>query len=215
MVLGHVALHYRCEEDAPKAARLLDMMGFIRLQEIRLPDGSMFYQFLINEDHRDSGVGTIYLSAQPRALADLNGAIREALRVGMEDEHPAVQSMRSAQVADPEAGFHIGIMVHTFDVLEGLIGRLEEANRNDADLMARLKLTLNRAKSGDPRIDALMDGSNAFSHTTRECYGRFGCQVFVETDLFACGPLGENMVIEFDHVFEGHPLNMFNKTELG
>lgn len=60
-----------------------------------------------------------------------------------------------------------------------------------------------------------MEASPTFRDATRHCYGRNGCQVFVQTDLLASGPLGDNMVIEFDHAFADRPVNMFNKTELG
>jgi len=212
--LGHIALHYDSADKGPKAARLLELMGFTRLQEIPLPDGSIFYQFLINEDRVHDGVGTIYLARLPRANADMTAAIRQALRVGEADEHPAVAALRKGQQDDPEICFHFGVMVETLTDLEETVLRLQEASRDGAELQGHMKIVVNRARPGDEEIDALMDASPVFASATRYCYGRNGCQVFVETDLIAGGPLGENMVIEFDHAFAGRPVNMFNKTEL-
>lgn len=213
--LGHVALHYRNTEEGPKAARLLELMGFTRLQEIPLPDGSIFYQFLVNEDRVHDGVGTIYLAHQPKAIAGMTAAIRQALKIGTPEEHPAVETLRASQKADPEVGFHFGVMVDSLQALEDTILTLDEANRNLPDLQGRMSIIVNRAKPGDAEIDARMAASPVFGDAQRHCYGRNGCQVFVETDLIVSGPLGENMVIEFDHAFEGRPVNMFNKTELG
>lgn len=212
--LGHVALHYNSADNGPKAARLLELMGFSRLQEIVLPDGNIFYQFLINEDRVHDGVGTVYLARLPQVNADMTAAIRQALRVGEADEHPAVAAMRRGQQDDPEVGFHFGVMVETLDDLEETVLRLQQADRDDAALQGHMKIIVNRARPGDAEIDAMMDASPVFGSATRYCYGRNGCQVFVETDLIAAGPLGENMVIEFDHAFAGRPVNMFNKTEL-
>ena len=111
MSLGHVALHYKSPEDGPNAARLLDLMGFRRLQEIPLPNGSIFYQFLVNDDRLVDGVGTLYLTLRPKLLEALNLAIREALKVGTPQKHPAVQALSREQEINPEVGFHIDIMV--------------------------------------------------------------------------------------------------------
>jgi hypothetical protein len=213
--LGHVALHYKTPADGPHAARLLELMGFRRLQGIPLPDGSIFYQFLVNEDRISDGVGTLYLALRPQPLEALISAIRDALKVGTPEEHPAAQRLRVEQERNPEVDFHIGIMVDALDDLESTILRLKEAAANDPHIQGRLTFTVNRAKPGDAEIDARMDASPVFGDATRFCYGRNGCQVFVETNLLASGPLGENMVVEFDHAFEGRPVNMFNKTELG
>lgn len=207
--LGHVALHYKTLEDGPKAARLLDLMGFRRLQQFTIPDGSTFYQFLVNEDRIEDGVGTIYLLKLPEKMAALNEAVREALKVGKPDQHPAVQQLYDYQAQDPESGFHIGLMIDRLDELETIVMRLKD----DVELQGRVKLIANRARPGNAQIDAAMAASPVFGDAERHCYGRFGCQVFVQTDLLASGPLGADMVIELDHAFPGQPVNMFNKTE--
>ena len=189
MSLGHVALHYKSPEDGPNAARLLDLMGFRRLQEIPLPNGSIFYQFLENDDRLVDGVGTLYLTLWPKPLEALNSAIREALKVGTPQKHPAVQALSREQEINPEVGFHIGIMVDALADLDAMMARLKDTNASEPGIKGRLKFTVNRAKPGDHQIDALMETSPTFRDATRHCYGRNGCQVFVETDLLASGPL--------------------------
>ena len=94
----------------------------------------------------------------------------------------------------------------TLTDLDSMMARLKDTNASEPSINGRLKYTVNRAKPGDHQIDALMETSPTFRDATRHCYGRNGCQVFVETDLLASGPLGENMVIEFDHAFADRPL---------
>ena len=69
------------------------------------------------------------------------------------------------------------------------MARLKDTNASEPGINGRLKYTVNRVKPGDHEIDALMETSPTFRDATRHCYGRNGCQVFVETDLLASGPL--------------------------
>lgn len=213
--LGHLALHYRTPEDAPRAAKLLEILGMKRLQEIPFGGGVVFYQFLVADDPSGRGIGTLYLSMVPQPLAGITQAIRDLLKVGTEDEHPAVAELRRGQEIDPEMNFHVGLMNNSLEEVERIMLTLTEANQSDPDLKGRLKLTTNKARSGgDAGIEARMQSSPVFSQTDRFTYGRYGCQAFVETDLLAGGPLGENLVIELDFVFPDRPDNMFVKTEV-
>ncbi len=213
--LGHVALHYKTPADAPRAAKLMALLGFKKQQEIDFGGGVMFYQFMVADDATHRGAGTFYLSLLPPPLANITRVIREELRVGSPQEHPAVAELRAGQAQDPEMNFHVGVLLESLEEMERLMAVLAEANANDPDLKGRLKLVGNKAKPGDAAIDARMAASPFFSQTPRQCYGKFGVQAFVETDLLAGGPLGENMVIELDYVFAGHQdEHMFIKTEL-
>jgi len=208
--LGHLALHYRKAEDGPLAARLLQRLGYVRVQEFPLPNGSHFYQFAVDENAPLMGDGIIYLSrASDQQLAVLE-AVHTALRIGKSDEHPAVSAMRAAQVTDPEVTFHVGILMKSLEELERAIASV----RQDPELAGRIEVVANRARRGDAQIDARMDASPVFGQTERQCYGKYGCQAFIKTDLFTSGPLGENLVIELDYLFPGHPQHMFNKTEI-
>jgi hypothetical protein len=214
-VLGHLALHYRNPDDAPRAAKLLELLGMTRLQEIPFGGGVVFYQFTVADDPSGRGIGTLYLSMVPPPLAGITQVIRDLLKVGTSEEHPAVGELRRGQEADPEMNFHVGLMVNSLEEVERIMLTLNEANESDPDLKGRLKLVTNKARSGgDTAIDARMDSSPIFSRTGRFTYGRYGCQAFVETDLLAGGPLGESLVIELDFVFPEHPDNMFVKTEV-
>ena len=214
-VLGHLALHYRTAEDAPRAAKLLEILGMKRLQEIPFGGGVVFYQFLVGDDPTGRGIGTLYLSMVPPPLAGITQTIRELLKVGTAEEHPAVAELRRGQEIDPEMNFHVGLMNNSLEEVERIMLALAEANESDPDLKGRLKLTTNKARSGgDAAIEARMDSSPVFSQTDRYTYGRYGCQAFVETDLLAGGPLGENLVIELDFAFPDRPDNMFVKTEV-
>jgi hypothetical protein len=212
--LGHLALHYRKTEDGPRAARLFEKLGYVRVQEIPLPNGSNFYQFAVDGNAPLEGDGILYLSrASEQQLAVLD-AVHSALRIGQSNEHPAVSAMRAAQVTDPEVTFHVGILMKSLEELESLVVNLRESAQHDPDFKGHIKVIANRARRGDAKIDARMDASPVFGHTPRECYGKYGCQAFIETDLLTSGPLGDNLVIELDYVFPGHPQHMFNKTEI-
>jgi hypothetical protein len=56
-----------------------------------------------------------------------------------------------------------------------------------------------------------MDASPVFWDAARYTYGMNGVQVFVETDLLAGGPLGDNWVFEFDYVFPRYAENILNR----
>jgi len=211
-VLGHLALHYRTPEDGPRAAKLLDLLGLQRKQEIPFGGGMIFYQYTLANDPTGRGIGTLFLSLVPGPIAELTKAIGSTLKVGTPEEHPAVTAYRQGQVQDPEMNFHIGLMFNSLEEVERLIARLEAANESDPDLKGRFKFSFNRAMEGDPEIDARMAASPIFGKTERRTYGRFGCQAFVETDLLAGGLLGENMVIELDYVFPNRAENMFVKS---
>jgi hypothetical protein len=212
--LSHIALQYRNTEDGPAAARLLEMLGCRKVQEIPLPNGTTFYQFAVDSNAPLMGDGILYLARASDQQLALIDAIRDALNVGKSTEHPAVQAMRDAQVADPEVGFHIGILMQSLEELEERVSKAREAATYDPGIKGRLTIVTNRAKRGDPMIDSRMDASPVFGGTPRQCYGRFGCQAFIETSLLSGGPLGENLVIELDYLFPGHPHHMFNMTEI-
>lgn len=210
--LGHVALQFRDTADGPAAAGLLQMLGFGIVQEIPLPNGSTFYQLAIDQRAPLDGDGILYLSRMSDQQLALVSAIEQALKVGQSGEHPCVAAMREAQVADPEVGFHVGILMKSLEELEQAVERVRAAANNDPRLKGRVKFIANRARRGDPEIDARMDASPVFGSTQRECYGKYGCQAFIETTLLRGGPLGESLVIELDYVFPGHPQHMFNNT---
>jgi len=213
--IGHLALHYRTPDDAPRAAKLLDLLGMKRLQEIPFGGGVVFYQFTVADDPTGRGIGTLYLSMVPPPLAGITQVIRDLLKAGTPDEHPAVAELRRGQEIDPEMNFHVGLMVNSLEEVERIMLALHEANLSDPDLKGRLKLVTNKARSGgDEAIEARMESSPIFSRTDRFTYGRYGCQAFIETDLLAGGPLGENLVIELDFAFPDRPDNMFVKTEV-
>ena len=212
--LGHLALHYRAVEDGPRAARLFEKLGFVRVQDIPLPNGSRFYQFAVDPNAPLEGDGIIYLSRASDQQLALLAAVHSALRVGQPDQHPAVGAMRSAQVSDPEVTFHVGILMKSLEQLEKLVVDIRDSAQHDPDFIGRINIVANRARRGDAQIDARMDTSPVFGSTPRQCYGKYGCQAFIETDLLTSGPLGENLVIELDYVFPGHPQHMFNKTEI-
>jgi hypothetical protein len=212
--LGHVALHYRKTEDGPRAARLFEKLGYARVQEFPLPNGSRFYQFAVDANAPLEGDGIIYLSRASDQQLALLEAVHSALRVGQPDQHPAVAAMRSAQVSDPEVTFHVGLLMKSLEELEKVVVDIRESAQRDPNFIGRINIVANRARRGDAGIDARMDASPVFGSTARECYGRYGCQAFIETSLLTSGPLGENLVIELDYLFPGHPRHMFNKTEI-
>jgi hypothetical protein len=212
--LGHAALHYPRAEDGPLAARLLQHLGFAVREEIPLPDGSRFYHFLVDPDATNNGDGILYLSPLRRSHAWLYDAIREALHIGGGDEHPAVAKVRASEQSDPEAGFHIGFLLQSLEILEARILAAQDWVARTPELAGRVQFVFNRAKPGDAEIDARMDASPLFAEAVRHTYGRNGVQAFVRTDLLIGGPLGDGVVLEFDYVFPGRSENMLTKTEL-
>lgn len=212
--LGHVALHYREPEHGPLAARLFDLLGFTRREEIPLPDGTVFYHLLVDGGATNNGDGILYLSPLRRPHRWLYDTIHEALGIGTPDEHPAVGKVRAAETKDPEAGFHVGFLLPTLERLEEAFLRVRAEAEKDPEFGRHVQILVNRAKPGVPEIDARLDASPLYAGVTRYTYGRHGVQAFVRTDLLCTGPLGEECVIEFDYVFPGYPENILTKTEL-
>ncbi len=212
--LGHVAIHYREPEHGPLAARLFDLLGFSRREEIALPDGTTFYHFLVDGDATNKGDGIIYLSPLRRAHKWLYETIHVALGIGTADEHPAVAKVRKSEQQDPEAGFHVGFLMPTLERVEEAFARVRAAAEADPAFGRHIEIVLNRAKPGEAAIDARLDQSPIYAGITRTTYGRHGVQAFIRTDLLCSGPLGEDCVIEFDYIFPGYPENMLTKTEM-
>lgn len=213
--LGHIALHYAKPEDGPAAARLLSLIGLVETQDLLLPNGTHFYRFVVDGRHYGRGDGIIYLSAVPEAQQKLIDAMRSALGVGTEDEHPSVGGMRDALLSDPEYSFHVGLLADSLEAVEKLVLDLRERADSDPDLKGRLNITLNRPMPGDAEVDARLDASPVFGGVTRHAYGRNGIQVFIETDLLVSGTLGESTVIEIDYVFPGSVNHVLSVVELG
>lgn len=211
--MGHLALHYGKPEDGPIAARLLRLMGLVETQVLPLPNGN-FYRFVVSNQHFAGGDGIVYLSCLPEAQAKLIGAIHSALGVGTANEHEAVKGFREMMAQDYEASFHFGFLVQSLEELEKLVLTLQDFAANDPELKGRLNIGMNRARPGNPEVDARLDASPVFGNCTRYAYGSAGVQVFVETDLVRSGQLGENMYFEFDYVFPGHSSHVLSVVEL-
>ena len=178
-----------------------------------LPGGN-FYRFVTGSAHYGRGDGIVYLSALPEPQARLMEVIRSALRAGSDDEHEALAAYRAMMAQDYEASFHFGFLVESLEELEALVLSLREMAESDPLLKGRIRLGANRARRGDPEVDARLDASPVFGTVEREAYGRAGVQVFVETDLVRAGQLGENMYFEFDYVFPGHASHVLSVVEL-
>jgi hypothetical protein len=211
--LGHVALHYTRPDEGPLAARLLSMLGFVETQDLPLPNGTHFYRFVVDQRHRARGDGIIYLSAVPEAQQKLVDAIRDALRIGKEDEHPAVAEMRRHLDRDPEYSFHLGTLVESLEELEDRFQALEDANRSDPELKGRLKITYNRGLKSDDDVEARLDASPIYGKVDRYAYGRNGVQAFLETDILSSGTLGESTILEFDYVFPNRASHVLSVVE--
>lgn len=213
VTLGHLALHYRASEDGPRAARLLEILGFVRVQEFPLGPSGSFYQFYVDANGPNQGDGIVYLSPVPAPIAQINAAVAEALALGKSNEHPAVSALREGQRQDPEMNFHLGLLFKSLERIEEVAAKLNALAETDPDFKNRISITVNAARPGDPTIDARMASSQLFRGVTRHPYGRHAIQVFVETNLLMSGPLGESMVIELDYLFPGHARHLFNTTE--
>ncbi|WP_207974448.1 hypothetical protein [Parafrankia sp. BMG5.11] len=211
--LGHIALHYGDASDGPAAAKLLTALGFEETQMLPLPHGN-FYRFVVDGSHFAKGDGIIYLSALPEAQMNLIAATHAALGVGTAEQHPAVEAMRAALIADPEASFHFGFLCHSLKELEERIACLRVQAETDPDLKGRLKVTMNRARPGDADVDARLDASPLFGDVTRYAYGRNGVQVFVETDILKASQLGDSAILEFDYIFPGKDNHLLAVVEL-
>ena len=106
--LGHLAVHYRTPEDGRAAARLMELIGFERRPS---PDHIAYYHFVVDPEADNSkGDGIIFLMELPEALRNLSAAIKDALRVGHPDEHPAVAPARAGYASDPEFDTHLGVL---------------------------------------------------------------------------------------------------------
>ncbi|MDG2004763.1 MAG: hypothetical protein P8J20_15685 [Novosphingobium sp.] len=207
---GHLAVHYRNPAEGPLAARLLREIGFTECYSMAQPDGNEFYHFVIDEQANRGTDRIFYLLCMPEVLRKLYDAMHGALKVGTDGEDAAVTALRAAQEQDPEFNFHAAIVFPSLEELEERVGRLQQLAAEDEELKDRIKITLNRAKPGTPAVDERMDASPVFGDVDRYTYGVNGVQVFVETDLIAGGPLGDNWVFEFDYVFPGYKNNILN-----
>lgn len=212
--MGHIALHYGEPENGPKAAKLLSLLGFVETQSFPIPQGGLFYRFVVDPKHQARGDGIVFLSSTPPAQRNLYAAIRSALKVGTPEEHPAVAEMRAGCDADPEFTFHVGVLLESLEDLEMVVANLQALAKTDPDLKGRLKFTFNRALAGDAIIDARLNSSAVYGDVKRYAYGRGGVQAFVETDLLSSGPLGQSLVIELDYVFPDRDLHILSTTEV-
>jgi hypothetical protein len=212
--ISHVNLHYRRNTDGPVAARLLELLGLVKTQELTLPNGSAFYRFTVNRNDPNRGDGIVYLGVLPAALSDLTEAIREALGVDTERQHPAVTEARAAQARDPEQNFHVGFLVSSLEAVEARMAELKRLSEMDPQLKGRLKFLVNRAVPGNPAVDARLDASPLYRDVTRYTYGKNGVQAFVETDLVVSGPLADGIVFELDYVFPGYDEHIMSISEL-
>lgn len=212
--MGHVALHYGRKEEGPLAARLMSLIGYVETQALPLPDGSTFYRFVVDKEHHARGDGIVYLSLLPPAQAALVEAVRGALGVGTDHEHPSVSGLRDAIDADPEYTFHLGVLVDSLDEIERIVADLQKLNATDPELKGRLKIRLNRPRRGDEEIDRRLDQSPVFGRVERYAYGRNGVQAFIESDILASGPLADSMVLELDYIFPGKTSHILSVVEL-
>jgi hypothetical protein len=201
---GHLALHYPTPADGPKAARLLEALGFHLSYNEEMPSGN-FWHFVLDWQAEGGTDRIVYLMNMPAQIRAVYDAI--SARLGDSDE---VRELRAAQAEDPELGFHAAIVVHSLDELEAMVLRVRALGEDDPDLKSRVRVTVNRARLGTPAVDERMDASPVFASVSRYTYGKNGVQVFVETDLLAGGPLGDNWVFEFDYVFPGYAENILN-----
>jgi hypothetical protein len=207
---GHLAVHYRKPEEGPLAARLLRELGFTECYSMPQPDGNTFYHFVIDEQANRGTDRILYLLCMPEILRSAYDEIGRSLGIGTEAENAAVKAVREAQEHDPEFGFHAAIVIPALEQLEQMVLRVGRLAEEDPELKGRVKVTLNRARPGTAEVDARMDASPVFGDVTRYTYGPNGVQVFVETDLLAGGPFGDNWVFEFDYVFPGYKDNILN-----
>jgi hypothetical protein len=212
--MGHMALHYPRPEDAPAAARLMDLLGLVQTQEIPLPTGS-FYRYVIGQNHFHRGDGILYLSACPPAQRAFFDAVHQALKFGQPDEDPVVADLRAALVQDPEYAFHLGILSDSLDDIERTMTTLQEANENDPLLKGRLQISYNRPLPGTEAVDGRLDQSPIFGGVERHAYGRYGVQAFIATDLLVNGPTGDSLVIELDYIWPDTNSHILSVVEFG
>ena len=212
--MGHIALHYSKPEDGPLAARLMKLLGFKETQDLTLPDGTHFYRFVIDPRHHARGDGIFFLAVVPEPQRKLVEAVREALKVGTPDEHPAVAGMRGMLEYDPESSFHVGVLLDSLETLEETILNVKKLSETDPELKGRIKIKLNRAMRGTPEVDARLDASPLYGDVDRYAYGRNGVQAFIETDILTSGTLGESMMIELDYVFPGYTSHVLSVVEM-
>lgn len=203
---GHLALQYPTLEDGPKAARLLEALGFSLSSYSPQTSVGPFWHFVIDPQATGGTDRIAYLLPATEPIRAIYAAIREKLAGS-----PEVTALREAQAKDPEVAFHAAVLVHSLDELEAMVQRVRALAAGDPELKGRARVTLNRARPGTPAVDARMDASPVFKDVTRHTYGPNGVQVFVETDLLVGGPLGDNWVFEFDYVFPGYAENILNR----
>ena len=203
---GHLALHYPTPEYGPKAAKLLEALGFhLSYSTDQTPTGN-FWHFVLDRSAEGGTDRIIYLMRMPAPVRAVYQAIRE--KVGNTAEAAA---LRAAQADDPELNFHAAVVVHSLEELEEMVQRVQMLARSDPELKDHVRVVLNRARPGTSEVDTRMDASPVFGDVTRYTYGRNGVQAFIETDLVAGGPLGDNWVFEFDYVFPGYTENILNR----
>jgi len=211
--IGHVNLHYRAG-DGVAAAKLLEVLGLIKTEEMPLPNGTMFFRFTTNRHDLDRGDGIVYLGQLPDALAGVYAAVHARLGLGTADEHPSVAALRAAQARDPEHNFHTGFLMNTLEQIEARMAELKRLEQTNPAFQERLQFLVNRAMPGNAAFDARLDASPLYRGITRYTFGRNGVQAFVATDLFVSGPLGEGLVFELDYVLPGERQHILSRTEL-
>jgi hypothetical protein len=200
--IGHVAMYYRPGDEA-QARRLFELIGCTLVDNGPDPGRDGFTSIVVAGPDWNYVDDMLYLaraSAQQLALEDV---IRDALRVGTDDEDPALTAFSALRAEWPETYTHVGIRFRSLDDVERAVAALDAAGAPGGELEGRVSVTRFRARTGkDDAVDRRMDDSPVFADDDRHAFSDFGVQCFVQTDLVAAGLLTLGQIIELDYYFE-------------
>jgi hypothetical protein len=195
-------LHY-LPGDEQAARCLLTHLGCTLVDNGPRPGEDGFCTVLLDAETANHADNILFLSRLSDAQAALETAIREQLRIGSVDEHPAVAGFRSRRADAPESASHLGIRYAKFEALEATLAAIEHDTRPGGPLRGRVEITRYRARPGlDAEVDRRMAVSPAFRGDEPTAFADYWVQCFVKTDLLGFGILAFGHTIELDFVFE-------------
>jgi hypothetical protein len=205
-VLGHLALHYGKGDEQP-ARRLLELLGCTLIDNGPAPGSDGFCTALVDSATADYADNLMFLSGMTTEQEAVESAIRDALRLGELDTHPAVTKFAETSSVKPESSSHIGIRYRSLAALEKVLTDLEMAALPGGELAGRIQVTKYAPRTAgneeaDEAVVARVDSSPAFSGEEPPSFAPYWIQCFVRTDLCGFGILAFGSIFELDYVFE-------------
>jgi hypothetical protein len=200
--LGHLALYY-APGDMEASRRLLCDLGCTLVENGPRPGADGFCTVLVDDESPTYADNILFLAPLTPTQQELERTIRDHFGIGTDDTASTASAFTDMKRSSPETASHFAIRYRELDVLEDALAAVEADSADGGPLHGRVELTKYRARPGlDPKVDARMASSRAFTGDEPPAFADHWIQCFVKTDLFGYGILAFGQTIELDYVFE-------------